>query len=292
MKSIIVKTLHSFLKISVFEKIYVFLLSQYPNSFLLKFAPLNNEYKQGESVRFIKRNNINYKLDLYDYMQWSLYFYNNNDSSLNLLKYINTNDVVFDIGGNIGQTSLNIAKKIGNYGKVYCFEPYPENFEALKTNISLNKNINNLIIENLGLGQFESSMKMYKNCIHNSGGNRIISNLQNEKFQELVDVEIKTIDNYCKENNINNIDVIKIDVEGFELFVLNGAIHTLQNLSPKLYIELCENNLKEHGSTPQDIIDYLSKFNYNIFDSITNKQIKFHSELSNNCLDIYCVKNI
>lgn len=289
-KKVFLSLLYFILKINLFEKIIVYFLTYPVGFFLLKIVPPNTYFKKGETLRICNRNKVNYKLDLYDYMQWSIYFYNKNDSSLNLLKYIKNDDIFFDIGGNIGQTALNVAKKIGKNGKVYCFEPFPENYDSLLFNLKLNTSINNIIPENIALGENETILEMYKSCIGNSGGNRIVSDAT-YKNESAIGVRVTTLDNYCKENKIEKINFIKIDVEGFELKVLNGAINTLKNLSPKLYIEIVDTNLIEQGDSAQELINFLINIGYSIFDSVTDKQIKKYVELSENCYDIYCTKN-
>jgi hypothetical protein len=62
---------------------------------------------------------------------------------------------------------------------------------------------------------------------------------------------------------------LKIDVEGFEIFVLQGAEKLLQRFKPILFIELAEVNLNEHGFTAKMLIEYVERLNYNVLDAKT-----------------------
>lgn len=289
MKKLILGIVHGLFKIQPIETLFVYFLSMFPTSFLQKLAPTNDTYSKKE-VRNGKRNGINYQMYLYDYMQWSLYFYNQRDSSLGLLDYVKTGNVVFDIGGNIGQTSFNVALKTGSAGKIYTFEPFYENFERLSSNLKLNPQFSNITIENLALGSEVSTVKMYKDCETNSGGNRVLPETLTENESNIVEVPVTTLDLYCEKHNIKHIDVIKIDVEGYEMAVLKGAVTTLKTLGPQLYVEVGDKKLKEFGSSADELIAYIAGFGYTIYDPQTNKAVKKYADLSPECFDIYCKK--
>ena len=271
------------------ERIFILCLrTKIIPKFIVKLLPINRLYSNN-TIRNIKRNGIRYKLDISDYQAWLLYFLSDNDSSFHVLRYLGESQVIIDIGGNIGQTSLvinaNRVECVNNF-KIICFEPYPENFNKLLTNINLNSNIQNIKLENIGLGDKNSQVEMFKECISNSGGNRIVYDpAKNTEGIEVV--QITTLDNYLESNNIEKVDFVKIDVEGFEYSVLKGAIKTLRKSKPKLYIELDNANLKKQGSSSAEMISLLKRFEYSIKD-VQNRYTESELKMDKIHTDIFC----
>lgn len=254
--------------------------------FLKKIIPGNSLYSKG-SKRRCKRNGINFDLDLSDYPDWSLYFNSETDSSKNVLSYVNTGDTVLDIGGNIGQTALMIAKKIGGKGKVISFEPYPNTIKRFEGNLSLNETISNITLVKCGLGNEEMTTTMYQNCSSNSAGNRIGDEISKGENQ-VKKVVIKVLDNFLQnEEKLERVDFIKIDVEGYEMNVLRGARKTLLNYKPKLFIEINDNLLRKQGSDSSKLLAFLLDLEYEITDLLTMKKISEAKEIMAHT-DIFC----
>lgn len=119
--------------------------------------------------------------------------------------------VVFDVGANIGEYSSEILK-INSSVTIHAFEPGSEAFEKLK-HLKLTAN-------NFALGDKKERKMLYREIgvtTHSSFYNFHNNNLKPSE------VEVQTIDEYCLKNDINHIDFLKVDVEGFEYFVLKGA---------------------------------------------------------------------
>src|ERR1035438_9961284 len=97
------KTLNLFrqvFKIPLFEKILTLLTNNKSyNSFFVKFIPNNYQYDKS-TVRYCKRNGINYKLNLYDYVDWWIYFGIKEDSRFKLYNMVSENDTIIDVGTN------------------------------------------------------------------------------------------------------------------------------------------------------------------------------------------------
>src|SRR5690606_23758547 len=79
--------------------------------FTFKLIPSNHLYASG-SIRKVERNGIKYTLDISDYQEWLIYFNSNTDSSKSVIDYLNKENVILDVGANIGQTSLWIAQQL------------------------------------------------------------------------------------------------------------------------------------------------------------------------------------
>ena len=250
------------------ESVFIlFLKFNFLKEVVNKLIPGNVLYKP-KTFRTVKRKGIYYILDISDYQCWLIYFLSDHDSSMVLLNYLDQSQVIFDIGGNIGQTSLainhNRLQRVKEH-QVICFEPYPENAASIQANFRLNKQIENITLEQVGLGAEKGTLKMFKECEANSGGNRIIYK-QDQDQKGIVEVPITTIDDYVNQKVINQVDFIKIDVEGFEYAVLSGGKNVLKTHKPKLFIELDSINLQNQGSSSSTLINFLEELNYSILD--------------------------
>lgn len=143
---------------------------------------------------------------------------------LNKLKISNKSVVnIMDVGANAGQYANYLNRGMKDISPfIHSFEPSPKTFELLK---SSSANFPRITLNNFGLGAVNENLKLYLN-FENSPGATIYKNalqlfeLQNNIIQ---DIEIRRLDEYCIEKNIQYIDFLKIDVEGHELEVLKGA---------------------------------------------------------------------
>jgi FkbM family methyltransferase len=132
-------------------------------------------------------------------------------------------DVVIDGGGYVGDTALWFSEYIGDEGKIFCFEPFNSNFSVLKENIK-NNNINNIIPEQLGLWSKETVLKM-----EGTRAGAFISKTG-------LNINVTSIDKFVKDNKLQKVDFIKLDIEGAELEALSGAQETIKKFKPKLAI--------------------------------------------------------
>jgi FkbM family methyltransferase len=143
-----------------------------------------------------------------------------------VLDFLKTNmkdhSVFFDVGANIGSIGIPVAKtkKAIDY---HCFEAAPDTFDYLQKNIASNQlasyqSSNCLVHHTSGI-----SHRFYVSALH--GKNSLAPTYSND----YIEVGAVTIDDYCRLNGIQHIDWMKIDVQGFELFVFQGAKELLQN---------------------------------------------------------------
>ena len=280
MKNYIKKT---FFTNTLFENFLIILCRL--NYFFSKLFPSNTHYPK-YTYRTVSRNGVKYHLDISDYQEYLIYFDLKEDSSEPFLEYAPLKEGVFiDIGANIGQTSMNLSKKLGKIAhKIYAFEPIPSTYEKLKYNILLN-NFSSIEIFNIALGNEEDIMKMEMSCPTNSGGfkmtpkNSIIKN-------EWVQVLQKKLDDFYKLDN--PIQFIKIDVEGYEIEVLKGAEQIIKKYTPVMVIELNDLNLKRQNSSAKELVSYVKELGYkNIINLKTMEVIDF-PKLDNCSMDILC----
>jgi FkbM family methyltransferase len=137
------------------------------------------------------------------------------------------NDVVFDLGANIGYYALLCAKKCK---KVIAVEPVHENFQLLKTNIELN-HMRNFVCVETAISTFNGHQRIYLYTTSNHH-----SMLPTYSHNSII-VPVKTIATVLKENKIDKISCLRMDIEGYEVELLDSLLGVLKT-KPRLFVEL------------------------------------------------------
>ena len=165
-----------------------------------------------------------------------------------LQDFLKQGDTFVDVGANIGWLSLVGAKKVGDKGKVLAFEPVPSTFKILNSNKDIN-HFNQIKLHQFALGNNEQEVTIYPET-ENRGGASIL----NHQSDKGIEIEVKRLDDLQLKSKVN---VIKIDVEGFELDVLKGASDTIIKDKPKLIIEhsIDRNNTAEQYEIYNWLVD-------------------------------------
>jgi len=146
---------------------------------------------------------------------------------------ISKEDYVMDIGANIGCTAILFADLAS---KVYAFEAAPSTYKLLSENIALSK-LPAVETFNIGLGEAPGETTLTFSADNRSGG--FVSDQTQANAGHIVEhISINTIDNLAKTLQLKRLDFIKIDVEGFELKVINGAKEVLNTYQPIVVLEL------------------------------------------------------
>jgi len=177
-------------------------------------------------------------------------------------KEIKLNDFVIDVGAHIGYHTLNMAKCVGKTGKVFSFEPEPENFSILKKNVQVNE-YQNIITKNKAVGSSNNKIILYTSQNH-SGIHRMYPS---KSCQNQIEIECVKLDDYFKKNNfLDKIKLLKIDVEGAELNVLQGSKEILsKNKNLSIFLEFVPKHIMECGMVPNDILNFLQSYEFKIF---------------------------
>lgn len=286
-KTKILNVFRSIFKIPVLEKTLAATTSNKSiKSFSAKLIPNNYQYRP-ETYRVITRNGITFKVDLYDYMGWLIYFGIKDEARPKLYDLLTDKHfIVFDVGTNIGETLLNFAKLVPN-GQVHGFEPDKLNYERCCENLSMNS-FTNIQLNNVGLGAEAGQYFIKIDTPSNRGGNKISKEFIENNTQV---VNIVTLDQYAIDKKLTKIDLIKIDVEGYELHVLKGAVEIIKKAKPIFFIELDDNNLSEQGHSAKELIHFLSEYQYTIRNSETDQIITEQTDFTNCHYDVICKPN-
>ena len=140
-------------------------------------------------------------------------------------------DVVIDAGANCGHLSIFFSKTVGLKGKVYAFEPDKFNIERIEENRKLNPGLeDNIKIEDLLLWNKNELVDFYES---GTVGSSAIW-MPDEKL--CVKKQAVRIDDWVKNNNIQRLDFIKMDIEGAEIEALDGCVETIKTLQPNFAI--------------------------------------------------------
>lgn len=232
---------------------------------------------QNSNRSFIVHNFKNiFKIRLYKDSYLSKEIYNNlfePDETLFINDFLKRGDIFVDIGANIGLYSLMAAKKIGKEGKVYSFEPVNKTFSRLLENIEINK-FNNIIPVKKALSDKNGEFEMNISCDGFDGWNSFTSITRGNKSVK-EKVETITFDSFFHDGVIwNRISLIKIDVEGWEKFVLlGGEEHFRRSGCPPLIVEFVDQNTKKAGYSCNELYLQLKSYGYEIYN-INNQMIQ------------------
>jgi len=150
--------------------------------------------------------------------------------------------VIFDIGANIGQ-SVDYFKSIWQYSKIYSFEPVSASFETLQNNV---KCYDNIKCYKIALSNYIGNSKFYinehqimlsgfYNLNKHSRDSLAVNQPEPSHFNYFnsseATVQVETLDFFCKANNVEKIDLLKLDTQGAEPLILEGASEILKNTS-------------------------------------------------------------
>jgi len=221
------------------------------NASILKVLP---EYAYG----YIKPNNVRAKLFLNDYIQKRIYAtgYFEKDESLALLKLFPNNGIFLDIGANIGVYSFIFYKKAEH---VYAFEATKKTYDHLCEIIKDNKILNITPVFAAVHSKDDDEITIFSDYHDNCGNNSMYGSIENIANT----VMSISIDTWVKNNNIKDISMIKIDIEGNELSAFKGMKKSLKKFKPIIFCEINYHASISAGSTSLELFNYIiEKFNY------------------------------
>ncbi len=172
-----------------------------------------------------------------------------------ILKIINPGDIIYDIGAFIGTHAIFMALKTGEKGRVYAFEPEKDSFEELEANIALN-HLKNITAIKVALGNHDGEDTI--------SGSYIFSSLMRKKNDKCTQkVTIVSGDAFIQSQNFSLPNVVKIDVEGYEYYVIKGLKEALmQDKCRMLFCEIHPTLLPERAEV-KDCIELLKSFGFN-----------------------------
>ncbi|MBX3192224.1 MAG: FkbM family methyltransferase [Labilithrix sp.] len=228
-----------------------------PTSLWARVPPSHILYARPSARRAV-RAGIVYDLDISDFMEWVIYYGIATEPRDKLYGLASAGDTVLDVGANVGECALNFSRRVGPTGRVLAFEPGPSVRAKLERNVSLNGFATNIDIMALGLGDAPATLQLCEPSPHNRGGNRILE----RPVGEHVAIRVVRLDDFVAEHGLERVDLVKIDVEGFEVRALRGARQTLERFRPTLFVEVSEENLRGSGTSARELVGFLAELGY------------------------------
>jgi FkbM family methyltransferase len=212
---------------------------------------------------------LNYRLDLSQGIDFAIYLLGRFEpSTANAIsRVVKPGQVALDIGANIGAHTLRIARQVGETGRVFAFEPTDFAFRKLLTNLALNPSLQGRVTAiQCFLGASASA----------DAPPEIYSSWPLTKAVELHKVHLGAsmttgkattmrLDDIIAEHNVTRVDVVKMDVDGFECEVLDGAKNMMERDSPTYIMELSPYVLQERGSSFDALLERFLSLNYQFF---------------------------
>lgn len=184
-----------------------------------------------------------------------------------LKKYLKPDSVFLDIGANIGLMSVIASGVVGEKGRIYAVEANPNTVAILQANIELN-HCKNVELIPVALSDEQGTAVLFENWEVNRGGASLISQ-GNE--QQGIEVKMERLDDLF--NASDRVDLVKIDVEGFEPQVIRGGMSWFRQQQPVFIIEVSEQREKELGPSPLEIMQLVQTIgNYSFFKQKGTKE--------------------
>jgi FkbM family methyltransferase len=178
-----------------------------------------------------------------------------------IIQNLEPGDTFVDVGANVGQHSLFAAKKIGSAGYVIACEPIPSSAENVQKSIEVNKFNQMKVVQKAISNTTEDTHFYHYGYSDISGKSNNFSDKESNKItvaQTTLDIELE---------QCSRVDLIKIDVEGYEMDVLRGAKKIIEKFKPAIILEFSPvfyKKLQAQDST--DILQFLFDYGYEITD--------------------------
>ena len=194
-----------------------------------------------------------------------------------------TSPVIFDIGAHKGETVARY-KELFTDSTIYCFEPFQGSAEILRSRFSSDPTVH--VFQN-AVSDINGSKTFFVN--ENDATNSLLPRTKYSRryyskaadSKSTVDVDVVTIDEIILTNDIDHIDILKLDIQGGELMALKGAEKVLkENRVSVIYTETLFVPHYENNPLLLDLWKYLDQYNYTLFDiydmyRATNGQLRF-----------------
>ena len=222
-----------------------------------------------------------------------------------ILRQTKIGDTVVDVGANIGYYTVLLADKVGKNGKVYAFEPDKTNFEILKKNIKAN-NLKNVVAVDAAVGNKNETKTLYKSnenlgdhklfndqflisnveIIQNPLVGKTTSSLKKGGSLKTETVKIIKLDDYLANTKV---DLIKIDTQGWETEVIDGAKELIKKNNPVMFLEYSPASYTQAKLNGEKMMKFLRKIYKKIW--WIDEWLYIYKDLSQEKIDEICRTN-
>jgi FkbM family methyltransferase len=199
-----------------------------------------------------------------------------------LHRYLRPGDLYVDVGANVGSTTLAARAAVGPTGEVIAIEANPRTYDYLVSNLRLNK-ADNVKAINMGIGASRSELRFSDGALDDQ--NHVVD------AGEGIPVQIDTLDTLLAGSR--EISLLKIDIEGYELFAFQGAVETLAR-TPCVYFESFEQSFRRYHYGTQEVLALLAQQGFIILRRVGSEGLAYVApdHLSTVCENLIAVKSV
>ncbi len=222
--------------------------------------PIESGYGFVRTVPFV--NKLRLKVDTSTYIGWKIYFYGvyRPEYLAVTLASLREGDTALDVGASIGDFVVAMASAVGSRGAVHAFEPWPSEYERCAENILLN-GFNNVVLNREAVAQASQMSVIYGSGGANQSNSRLEVAFSGSGLSHVCPTT--SIDDYMQK--LQRLDFLKIDSQGSDLRVLDGAQATIETWRPILFLSSVNYGLYGlYGTSIVDVYDFLVNRNYTI----------------------------
>ena len=205
-----------------------------------------------------------------DWIPWNVYIHGcyarEQHCERAMLGLLQPGQTVFDVGANVGYYTVQFARSVQSGGQVHAFEPVPGTHQTLRHNLALNQLSN--VVPNAVIASADCEEREIHICDYSTGNCSV--EVGTGPTQRIPSI---SIDSYCDRHGIQQIDLIKIDVEGHELQVLKGMAGLLAaGRVAHLFLEMNSDALSHAGTTNAEVAEFLQQLGYSATSIASGKE--------------------
>lgn len=167
----------------------------------------------------------------------------------------------FDVGANEGWYSFHMMTRFPEIN-CYSFEPIPNTYNRSKRNLEIN-GLNTNHLYNVGISDEKKTVTFYFD--EAESGATSMQNIREKTEINKVECELIKLDDFVEQNSIKRMDLIKIDIEGSEIFAIRGALESIKKYRPVIFCEMLRKWCAKFGYHPNDIIEILKPLGYECY---------------------------
>ena len=224
---------------------------------MYRLAPPGRAYVPPNFIGYY-RDDLLVQLDTRNYLEWWVYMFGQYEAAnvALLRRVVQPGMVVADVGANVGLFTLLLARSATATGQVHAFEPNPPLFQRLSENVALNR-LPNVALFPQACAAVPGDVTFYAPAVTEI--NQGLGTLRPTATATPITVAATTLDAHFAA--APRLDFIKLDVEGAEALVLQGAEATLRRLRPSLLLEA----EAQHGTTLRALLNQLHGLGYHVW---------------------------
>jgi FkbM family methyltransferase len=225
----------------------------------------------------VRRSGLRWQLDLREGIDFSIYLLGGFErgTAAALRTLVQPGSVVCDIGANVGAHTLGLARSVGPAGCVVAVEPSDEAFAKLTRNVSINPEFEGRVrLRQLLLAASAEAVAppaLYASWplhptgpVHPKHGGRLVTT---------TGASVDTLDHLMAREGLGRLDLIKLDVDGFEARVLEGGLGTLSRCQPVIVMELAPYVHAEAGGSFADLVGLLRTAGYGVVEASNGRAV-------------------